>query len=1058
MNHKLAKFTLVLSMLCLTLVLQHAKAKLHPNTITHSKYHVQNPLGSLQIENLIIFTMFKDHQGFIWLGTSEGVLRYDGYEFKSTHNDFEQLEVWSIIQDDNKDLWFGTRNKGLVQQSNTDQKITYFQYDSKNPKSLSHNNVRKLLLSKQGKIYVATSGGGLNKFDIIKKTFEHISLENKDNSSTLYLRDIVESSKGELWIATRDIGIIKLNPQTQQLTYFQASLTDEKTLSSNITQALSLDESNQKLWVGTWGGGLNKLDTKTGLVRRIYQERYDKHKAGPQIIVSLMRDKQGTLWLGTLNGVAYFDLAKEQFHYLKDEYSQFSTQGQAAYYALMYDQFGSIWLGSWRGQLHFLALEDHNFHLENLARYFHEDISEISISAVLIAESGDIWLGTETNGVLHLDENMQLIKLFQHQPGNVNSLSDYTITTIKQLTNGDIWVGTMSGGLNKYQESSDDFVSYSLLNEQVGGASNYISTIFEYDNKLLIGTSSGLFDFNLQNDAITKVELIAKEQPYTSNDSISAMFLDSLSRLWLATSEGIYLKEKDMPFKLLLSFNEELSIGHINFSFVENIEEDMQQNIWLTTNTGLWKLEGLDEGINGNSEIEFRKYLSATLSAMQKDNSGQLWLASNNNLYRFSPSNYQYDTFSILDGIKGSFNSGATSLADNNQLYFGSSHGLLTFEPKNIVTEDHQIRVTITDLLLANKSVQADVNSKVLNKPIYQTQQITLPHNENIIAFDTSALDFRQPNKVIYQHRLLGFDEAWIENTAKNRRITYTNLNAGEYTLSIRGAYAFNPGWGESTDLKINILPPLWLTWWAKLIYMLAALLLLRTIYSLHKHRILFSAYEQAALTDSLTGLKNRRFLESTIDQDISQSMRLKKDHTLNADVTFFFADIDFFKDVNDDFGHESGDLVLKQFADLLQEVFRSSDHIIRWGGEEFLVVSRFGQANRAQEMAERLRIKVCNTAFQIANGKAIGKTVSIGFTTIPFDRAASCRLSCSQLIEVADKALYFVKENGRNGWAGISAGDHFDLKNFARIGDFDLLEKVKSGEIQLVHKLSKHS
>jgi len=1045
-------------MLFLTLVLQNAKAKMHPNTITHSKYHVQNPLGALQIENLIIFTMFKDHQGFIWLGTSEGVLRYDGYEFKSTSEDFEHLEVWSIIQDDNKDLWFGTRNKGLVKQSYTDQKITYFQYDRNNPNSLSHNNVRKLLLSKQGEIYIATSGGGLNKFNINKKTFEYISLESKEISSTLYLRDIVESSKGDLWIATRDFGVIKLNPKTHQLSYFQTNLADEKTLSSNITQALSFDESNQKLWVGTWGGGLNELDTNTGQVRRFYHASDDKHKAGPQTIVSLMRDKQGTLWLGTLNGVVYFDLAKEQFHDLKDEHSQFSTQGQAAYYALMFDQFSNIWLGSWRGQLHFLALEDHNFHLENLAKYFPESLSEKSISAVLIAKSGDIWLGTETSGVLHLDENMQLIKLFQHQSGNVNSLSDNAITTIKQQTNGDIWIGTMSGGLNKYQIASDDFISYSLLNKQVGGASNYISNIFEYNNKLYIGTASGLFDFNLQNSVIKQVKLIAQESAYKSNDSVSALYLDSLLRVWLTTSEGVYLKQRGEAFKLLLNFNDQLSSDSISFSSVLNIVEDNQHHIWFATNTGLWQVDSIEENNTDGVGLVLHKHLSATLSAMKKDNSGQFWLASNNNLYRFSPSNYQYDTFSILDGIKGSFNLRAVFLAENNHIYFGSSHGLLSFEPQKVVAKNHQIKVTITDLLLANKSVQVNVDSKILSKPIYQTQQITLPYNENIVAFDISALDFRQPNKVIYQHRLLGFDDAWIENTAKNRRITYTNLNAGEYTLSIRGAYTFNPNWGESTDLSIIILPPLWLTWWAKLIYLFVALFLLRTIYSLHKHRILFSAYEQAALTDSLTGLKNRRFLESTIDQDISQSMRLKKDNTLNADVTFFFADIDFFKDVNDEYGHESGDLVLKQFADLLQEVFRSSDHIIRWGGEEFLIVSRFGQADRAQEMAERLRIKVCNKAFEIANGKAIGKTVSIGFTTIPFDRAASCRLSCSQLIEVADKALYFVKENGRNGWAGISAGDHFDLKNFERIGNFDLLDKVKSGEIKLVHKLSKQS
>jgi len=768
-----------------------------------------------------------------------------------------------------------------------------------------------------------------------------------------------------------------------------------------------------------------------------------------------MRDRQGILWLGTLNGVVYFDPTKERFHYLKDEYPQFATLGQAAYYALMSDQYGSIWLGSWRGQLHFLALEDHNFHLEDLTKHFPEDIREKSISAVLIAKSGDIWLGTDTNGVLHLDENMQLIKLFRNQPGNVNSLSDNAITTIKQQGNGDIWIGTMNGGLNKYQRESDDFISYSMLSKQVGGASNYISNIAEYNESLFIGTSSGLFDFNLQDSTIKQVELITKEPSYKSNDSVSSLFLDSHARLWLATSEGVYLKQRQKPFKQILSFNEQSSISHASFSNVVTIEEDEQDNIWFATNTGLWQMENIEENNTKNVNFGLFKHLSATLSDMQKDGQGHLWLASNNNLYRFSPLSYQYNIFSTLDGIKGSFNTGSTFLAKKNQLYFGSSHGLLTFYPQKIVAKDYKIRVTIGDLLLANKPVQADANSKILTNPIYQTQEITLPPNESIISFDISALDFRQPNKVIYQYRLLGFDETWLETTAKNRRITYTNLNAGKYTLAIRGAYTFNPIWGESTKLAIIILPSIWLTWWAKLIYVFVALLLFRTIYSLYKHRILFNAYEQAALTDSLTGLKNRRFLESTIDQDISQSMRLKKDNTLNADVTFFFADIDFFKVVNDEYGHESGDLVLKQFADLLQEVFRSSDHIIRWGGEEFLIVSRFSQANRAQEMAERLRIKVFNTEFEIANGDKIHRTVSIGYTTIPFDRAASCRLSCSQLIEVADKALYFVKEHGRNGWAGISAGDNFDLKNFERIGNFDLLDKVSTEEIHLVHKLS---
>ena len=231
MSLKLVNPFLSYSILLLLLVLQGVNANLPSSNHFPPAYHLQNPLGALQIESLTIFTMFQDHQGFIWLGTSGGVLRYDGYEFKSTSKDLEQLKVWSIIQDSNKDLWFGTRNKGLVKLTSSNQKITLFQHNKNNPHSLSHNNIRKLLLSKQGELYIATSGGGLNKYNTDSNNFQRIPLNNPQNSATLYLRDLVESNTGDLWIATRDYGVIKLNKRTSKLTYYQTSAKDDNTLS-----------------------------------------------------------------------------------------------------------------------------------------------------------------------------------------------------------------------------------------------------------------------------------------------------------------------------------------------------------------------------------------------------------------------------------------------------------------------------------------------------------------------------------------------------------------------------------------------------------------------------------------------------------------------------------------------------------------------------------------------------------------------------------------------------------------------------------------------------------
>ncbi|WP_019026299.1 two-component regulator propeller domain-containing protein [Colwellia piezophila] len=149
----------------------------------------------------------------------------------------------------------------------------------------------------------------MNKFNALQNNFQRIPLDNSDNASSLYLRDLVEGNEDELWIATRDNGVIKLNERSQQVTSYKNSATNNNTLSSNVIQSLLFDENNQKLWIGTWGGGLNSLDITNNKFKRFYQDSGAQQKNGPQTIVSIMKNQQSTFWLGTLNGVAYFDFS-----------------------------------------------------------------------------------------------------------------------------------------------------------------------------------------------------------------------------------------------------------------------------------------------------------------------------------------------------------------------------------------------------------------------------------------------------------------------------------------------------------------------------------------------------------------------------------------------------------------------------------------------------------------------------------------------------------------------------------------------------------------------------
>ncbi len=130
--------------------------------------------------------------------------------------------------------------------------------------------------------------------------------------------------------------------------------------------------------------------------------------------------------------------------------------------------------------------------------------------------------------------------------------------------------------------------------------------------------------------------------------------------------------------------------------------------------------------------------------------------------------------------------------------------------------------------------------------------------------------------------------------------------------------------------------------------------------------------------------------------------------------------DIDFFKAVNDQYGHAAGDAVLVEMARRLRSVIRETDFLIRWGGEEFLLVARATHAGEGAVLAERLRGVVAEQAFDIGDGTSLAITCSIGFASFPFYAGAPRLARWSEVTRLADQALYVAKEGGRNRWAGV--------------------------------------
>ncbi|OHC70550.1 MAG: response regulator [Rhodocyclales bacterium RIFCSPLOWO2_02_FULL_63_24] len=165
----------------------------------------------------------------------------------------------------------------------------------------------------------------------------------------------------------------------------------------------------------------------------------------------------------------------------------------------------------------------------------------------------------------------------------------------------------------------------------------------------------------------------------------------------------------------------------------------------------------------------------------------------------------------------------------------------------------------------------------------------------------------------------------------------------------------------------------------------------------------LMETLRESTLRDPMTGLHNRRFLEESVDTLIGQAQRRK------CSIAFMMLDLDYFKMVNDTYGHDAGDAVLKALAKLLKQSVRASDFVIRYGGEEFLILLQETNAATANEVAEKIRAAVAELKVQTSGGM-LQKTISIGIASFPEDSDTFW-----QAVKFADVALYNAKETGRN-------------------------------------------
>ena len=797
-----------------------------------------------------IWSIARDNYGFLWLGTSAGLYRYDGYILKRYRhergdpNSLSDDPIRIVYKDRTGVLWIGTAYGGLDRFDPTQDTFTHYRHKPDDSRSLSDDRINCVYQDRSGALWVGTHGG-LDRLDPATGTFAHFRNNPQDPTSLSNdnALSIIEDRQGSLWVGTTR-GLNKLEQATGRFSRFLHDSRNPHSLGHDYVNFI-LEDHLGVLWLASpLGSGLNALDVKTG---RFTRYSFHAEEPGSQSVVgvnSLYEDADGILWLCTVDrGLLKLNRERQQFIRYSRRPANPSNLPHDTVHTVLEDAEGVMWVGTQSGLTRFLRKPP------VFVNYTHEPGNDNSLRNSMVwsvqeDSKGFLWVGTE-DGLNRVDRRTGQVTLYQHDPKNNHSLSYDKVAAIREDQSGTLWFGTYGGGLDRFDPSTGQFFAYrhDPSNPSSLGSDSVLCLLTDRRGALWVGTQGGgLNRFDYGTGRFTAY----RHDPTDIDNLLTVIFEDRAGILWLGgQNEGLSrFDPKTEQFTVYRHNGEDLrSLSH---NKVNAILEDREGRLWIGTESGL---NQLDRSRGTFTSFTTRDGLpDNAIKAILEDAQGYLWLATYNGLSRFHPPTKTFRNFSELDGLPSNFLNpyGAEDSfrSETGEMVFGSSNGVTTFYPDRVSANPYIPPVVLTDFALFNTSVRQGNNSP-LQKSIWATDSLTLTHSQSIFTLEFAALSYVAPEKNRYRYRLEELETNWNEVDSGKRRATYTSLPSGHYVFRVQGSNN-DQIWNEAgVTLAITILPPWWATWWFRSITGLAVVGL---IFAAHRSRVRWLQLEAARL------------------------------------------------------------------------------------------------------------------------------------------------------------------------------------------------------------------
>lgn len=787
------------------------------------------------LSNNYVVSIAQDKQGFLWFATEEGLNKFDGTRF-ITYLKNEDLTRQGItgnelncLLDDPQDsiLWIGTQRAGLNAYDYVNNTFLCYRHDDENPESLITDDVTKIVAATDGNLWITTYWRGVDYFDKKAGKFIHYNTQTVPGLASDNIWSVVDGGDGKLYMGHVHHGFSVLSLKDKKVKNFMYDPEDPVSLPGNGVTCIYKDLSGN-IWLGT-DRGLALFNPEA----ENFIHFHHSEDGVPHTVFDIRQFDGNKLWIAMeFGGIAILDLTQRmflspdqvRFQYIKEGDDEYSLSNSTVR-CLFQDSFKNVWAGMWGGGINFLSHESSYFNVYSYSPIQHSgsSLNNKTASSVCVARDGKLWIGTDGGGINVFDKGKR-VAVYKEETGD---LTDNSIQAALCDSEGNLWFGSFMGGVDFYDVKKKSF--HQIFPKDKTGED--VRALYEDAEYVWIGTSNGIYKVRLHDKGIA--------DHYTvENNLVRCISKDNLNRLWIGTFGG-GLGVFDEHFQCVKLFN---VTSLFPSNTINTVYMDSQNRMWIGTGEGLvcfpssqswdYKVYRSEEGL---SNVHIR--------AITEDNHGNIWVSTNKGISCYIAVKNSFYNYGRWDGVPiVGFMSGSVTHDYDGNIYFGSLNGLCRFNPEMVLAKREAPSAIMTGLRIFVPISERKSEEKMIE--LHGCPAVRLSYMQNNFSVTFNIQNYALADQVEYAYMLKGLENSWYTVTDPNN-VTFRNIPPGNYCFQVKTRIR-NQEWAdEIASLDIRIDPPVWLTWWAKLFYILSGVSVLYFILHVYKKKLdMESLYE----------------------------------------------------------------------------------------------------------------------------------------------------------------------------------------------------------------------